>query len=379
MTYIALSLGADPVYIGIQASCFAAGGVAAALPGGRMSDRIGGALVASIGMVLLLMGIALILVLPTLPVLLGTSFIIGAGHALMVVGQQSLVARVASTGSRDAAFGTLSATMAFGQLVGAPLVTTLGTVFAAPHAEINTTVGMITCAATIGVALLPTLALHRIEAAAFATGPPTERIRLRAALGIPGMWRALVVSGTVLAGVDLLASFLPVWAVERGVTAAVVGWLLALRALVTITSRFGMTRLIGRFGRRALLTVAIVVAAVAMGALPFVDAWGAVVVMCLMGIGLGLPQPLTLSWVTSLAPPTARGVVLATRVTANRLAQVTIPLIVSTIAGPSGVSAVLISTAGVLAISAGFAASSGSLRPEGPSDSLDRETPDVPE
>ena len=53
-------------------------------------------------------------------------------------------------------------------------------------------------------------------------------------LKAPGLWRSLVVSGAVLVTVDLMYAFVPVWATQQNVSAAVVGMLLALRAAVSV-------------------------------------------------------------------------------------------------------------------------------------------------
>ena len=124
--------------------------------------------------------------------------------------------------------------------------------------------------------------------------------------------------------------------------------MLALRALFTISSRFGMARLVARFGRKVLLIGAMSLAVLALILLPFANALWAIPIMALIGLGLGLPQPLTLAWIASLAPPTARGAALGARMSMNRLAQVTIPLVVASIAGPLGVVAVFWTTAGIL-------------------------------
>jgi len=47
------------------------------------------------------------------------------------------------------------------------------------------------------------------------------------------MWRSLTVSGVVLVSLDLMYAFVPVWAIERDISATAVGVLLALRAAVT--------------------------------------------------------------------------------------------------------------------------------------------------
>ena len=70
------------------------------------------------------------------------------------------------------------------------------------------------------------------------------------------------------------------------------------RAGASVLSRLGLTRLIDRFGRKALLIVSIAAAAVALLALPLTGLYGAFAVMVGLGLGLGIPQPLTMAWVT---------------------------------------------------------------------------------
>ena len=172
---------------------------------------------------------------------------------------------------------------------------------------------------------------------------------MRELVRLPGIMRALLVGATLIVTVDLLASFIPVWAVAKAIPADTVGWLLALRALFTIGSRFGVAGLVARFGRKALLVVSLGLTVLALVVLPFANAWTALPIMVLLGIGLGMPQPLTLVWMSALAPPHASGAVFGARMTVNRFAQVTLPLLVATVAGPAGVFAVFWSTATILA------------------------------
>ena len=105
----------------------------------------------------------------------------------------------------------------------------------------------------------------------------------------------------------MLYAFLPAWAADNAVSVTTVGWLLALRAGVTVISRVGLGRLVARLGRRILLVISLGVAAPSLCALPFVGAAGAVGVMIGLGVGLGLPQPLTMAWVVARADPSVTG------------------------------------------------------------------------
>ena len=62
--------------------------------------------------------------------------------------------------------------------------------------------------------------------------------------------------------------------------------------------------MVSRWGRKPLLLVALSAAAVALAVLPLVGAVGAIGVMIALGIGLGVPQPLTMAWVVARADPT---------------------------------------------------------------------------
>lgn len=104
------------------------------------------------------------------------------------------------------------------------------------------------------------------------------------------MWRSLTVSGVILVSLDLMYAFVPLWAIERGISANVVGLLLAWRAAVTVLSRFGLTRLIAGFGRKTLITISIGAAVMGLIVRPFVGLWGATAVMVALGIGLGIPS-----------------------------------------------------------------------------------------
>lgn len=357
--YRALAMGADPFLIGVLAACFALPALLGALPAGRWSDRAGGPIVALTGVALAAVGTIGALSLPGLPALMASAGCIGLGQIVIMIGQQTFVAHASAGGDPDAAFGTLTAAASVGQLIGPPLVTMAASV-ALPGggAQPNTSVGLAVCAALLLAALPVYLPLRnrdrghrRPSADSVAAEPVTGLLRT------PQMWRTLVVSGAVLVTVDMMYAFVPVWATDSGISATVVGLLLALRAAVTVVSRIGLSRLVRRFGRRLLITVSIGAAVIGLIALPFVGAWGAVGVMVALGIGLGIPQPLTMAWVTSLTPAESHGTALGMRLTSNRVAQISVPLAIGALAGPFGVVGIFWANAVILLGAMGVMAS----------------------
>jgi MFS family permease len=67
------------------------------------------------------------------------------------------------------------------------------------------------------------------------------------------------------------------------------------------------------------------------------------------GLGLGVGQPLTMSWLASSAPPGLRGRAMSLRLVGNRTGQVVIPTAAGALAAGTGAAGVLCATAAGLA------------------------------
>lgn len=370
--YRALALGADPIFLGVLASTFALPALLAALPAGRIADRCGGTGMAFAGLLSAAASTACLFVFQGLQVLLFASAFIGFGHLLVMVGQQTFVAHVSTKGSTDSAFGTLTAAASIGQLIGPPAVTvaaSLGSGGAAP----DTDQGLLVCMAFSLLATPAYYFLRRTDASLRQERQVVSAVqgRVHSVLKTPGLWRSLTVSGAILVTVDLMYAFVPVWATEQGISATAVGLLLAIRAAVSVLSRLGLTRLITRFGRKTLLIVSMTAAFAGLLALPLVGLYGAIAVMVGLGLGLGIPQPLTMSWVISITRASHHGTALGLRMTANRLAQISIPIAVGATAAPLGMAGIFWANAALLLGAIAVVANSDTGGPAAPSSQND--------
>ncbi|MFC9335736.1 MFS transporter [Arthrobacter sp. NPDC057009] len=348
--YRALSEGADAVFLGVLASSFALPALVAALPSGRLADRFGGPVMTLVGLVTAIAGTVTMLAFRGLSVLLAASAIIGLGNLLVIVGQQAFVAHVSHGDSPDSAFGTLAAAASTGQLIGPPAVTLAASLGAPTGGQPDTTIGLLVCVSFSALAA-PAYLLLRLTDARISGGrqeASSDPITVGDVLKAPGLWRSLVVSGAVLVTVDLMYAFVPVWAAEQKVSAAAVGMLLGLRAAISVLSRLGLTRLVNRFGRKVMIISSITAAVLSLAILPLVGLWGAVAVMVGLGLGLGIPQPLTMAWVVSLTAASSHGAALGLRMTVNRLAQITLPIAVGSLAAPVGVLGIFWANAALL-------------------------------
>ncbi|GAA2175919.1 hypothetical protein GCM10009846_27680 [Agrococcus versicolor] len=362
--YRALELGADAPFIAVLASAFAAPALVGSVLVGRLAGRVGGAVVVALGSVLVAVGCALPLSAPTQSwVLLVAAGIVGLGSVGVFVGQQTYVASRTRGRASDGDFGTLATAGSLGQLVGPPVVTGAAVLAATPRAP-DTTIGLLVCSIAAACSVLPALLLRAADRSTASQAPePVAPQGSLAVLRTPGLWRAILVSSAMLVTMDLLYTFLPAWAAERGIDAAVVGALLSLRALVSVASRLGLARLVARFGRKMLIVVSMALGVGALALLPMSDATAAIAVMVALGICLGLPQPLTLAWVVQITAERDHGAALGLRMAGNRLGQTAIPLAMTAVAGASGASGVIWGNAAVLAVATVLAALSS---PGGP-------------
>ena len=252
--YRALAMDADAFGLGLVAAAFAVPAMITALPAGRMADRFGGMKLIAAGIGVQIVGIGGAAFTDQFGWLLMSAFLLGLGQIGCAVGLQSFVAVKAGPGSTDDAFGLLTAAVSVGQVIGPLVITAVATAGWRPGTpDPDTTLALSAAALMILLALGPCWLLMRSSPHhRKIPAPDQQRPNTRSIVRTPGLWRALLVSGIVLTAMDMLYAFLPAWAEENAVSVTAVGWLLALRAAVTVVSRIGLGKLVARLGRQIL-------------------------------------------------------------------------------------------------------------------------------
>jgi MFS family permease len=344
-SYRALELGVAPAWLGAVSATFAVVPLFVALRVGRLTDERGERpVLVSGGALVLTAAVGFATLGHSVGALVGWSAVLGLGHLLSMVGGQSLAARLAPADRHDAAFGRYTFAASAGQALGPGLIAALGGAAASPD-----TVRVFAGAVGVAVVFAPAALLLRPVNHAGVDHGDSDGSGVRAVLRVPGLGRAILASLTVLAAVDLLVIYLPALGAEQGISARVVGVLLALRAGASMASRFFLGTLSARVGRERLLVGSIAASALAVATLP-VPMPGAVlgIAVVVAGLGLGVGQPLTLSWVAQAAPAGVRATALALRLTGNRLGQTVVPAGIGLVAATAGVGGVLWATAAAL-------------------------------
>jgi MFS family permease len=345
-TYRAIELDVPGAWLGALAASFAVVPLVLAVPSGQATDRFGERRVMLAGAVLMTASGLVLALAGTGPVgvVLGT-VVLGTGHLLSVVGQQAAVANSAAPGGFDTAFGYYTFAASLGQAIGPALIVVVGGSRAIPD-----TGTLFLLAAGLGVALLAATAAIRMPARTSAAGA-ADGSGMGTLLRLPGLVRALLISCIVLAAVDITLVYLPALGADRGLAAGVVGGLLTLRAVASMTSRLFLGRLVARFGRRRLMIATGAASALSMASLGLpLPILGMAALVVVLGLGLGVGQPLTMAWLANSAPPGLRGRAMSLRLTGNRLGQVLIPSAVGAVAAGVGAAGVLWATAAALAL-----------------------------
>ena len=360
VSYRALELGADGAWLGVIAGSYAVFSFLAAVPLGRRIERWGEPAVLVAGTLITLVSTLALLFLDTLWALAISQAVFGLGQVMIVIGSQALVGNAGNPHERDRRYGALTVVISLAQFV-APASAGLiaGGGFATgvvDSASVDTrsvfalaslTAGLALCVAASMVVWRPAGAGPR-RGVGVSEAERSSRSAMREVLVIPGMPRVLLLGVAVITTIDIITAYLPAYAEEAGLSVQTVGFLLATRAIASIVSRVGMLQLMRWLGRRTLLLTAVILAGIALAIFPFAPLPVQYVLMAIVGLGLGLGQPVTLSWVAGRAPRALRGPALGVRMSGNRLGQVLVPVAVGLLAGVAGIGVVFIAMAATL-------------------------------
>lgn len=354
--YRAIELGISPGLVGLIAASFALVPLVLALLVGRWNDRGRQRLSLVLGSVLMVVaGLGLLTWGGSLGALLLWNAVVGLGHLMSVLGEQTIVARTGRDGL-DAAFGTYTFVGTLGQAAAPLLLAVVGGSAVLPSTNL-----LIWCFTAAAVLLL----LVSVALAATVGGQPVppeqDRLRMRSTLTVPGparrtMTAAMVVSTLVLASVDLVQVYLPALGVERGLPSGAVGALLTVRAVASMVSRLRLASIVDRVGRNRLVVGSALLSGVGIAALALpIPVAGLGAVLVVTGLALGVGQPLSMSMVALVAPAGTLSTWLALRLTGNRLGQVTVPAVITAVATNLGVAAVFVVSGASLVVTAALA------------------------
>lgn len=353
-SYRVIELGGGAGLIGVTLAAYSFLPLCLAVYIGRRVDR--GFVVSTVvwGTVLSSVPVAIAAGVNSLVWVIIASMFLGLGQLATTVASQALIARYFPTVSLNSAFGWLTLMVSIGQAVGIPIA---GFIAAAGSSHPSPGVAMWVLAG-VSALLFPLL---RTMVSVRGSGHVSRSAAKKTAVGSltilrqPGMKPAIIASMATLAAVDILHAYMPYMGHRYGLSVELVTVLLTTRTLASIASRVLIGCLTARYKTTVLLYTASFVGGVCMAAMTVFSDFGVLLVaMVIAGCAFGLTQPLTMTWVTTLADRHNRAAVLGVRLAGNRLSQVIVPVV-------SGFGAAVVTDTLVFGITAGFLFASSAI------------------
>ena len=165
----------------------------------------------------------------------------------------------------------------------------------------------------------------------------------------PELRRVVVISALTVAGVDLYSFYLPIYGHTVGHSATTIGVILSAFAVSQFIVRAMMPWLMRRIAGERLLSWSLCLAGATFVLFPFFEAaWVLMLLSFVLGLGLGVGQPLSIVMTYDRAPPARTGEALGIRFTVVNLVHLVIPLTFGGIAAALGVAPVFITNAALM-------------------------------
>jgi MFS family permease len=312
-----------------------------ALPSGRYADRHGLKRPVGFGVIAAVIGAGAAVAFPVFPVLCLAALLTGGATGSSVIALQRHVGRAAN--------GPLELRKVFGWLsIGPALANFIGPFSAGlliDHFGPNPGSLPGYRAAFLVLALLPLLGwwllrgvqeLPPIIAAPGSLVPKAWDLMLS-----PDFRRLMLVNWLLSSCWDVHTFVVPVLGFERGIPASVIGTILGAFAIAAASVRVMLPLIANRTREWALLCAAMLITALLFGLYPLMsNAWGMGICSVLLGLALGLVQPMVMSLLHQLTPDARHGEALGLRMMAINASSVVMPVLFGTAGAVIGIAGV---------------------------------------
>lgn len=170
-------------------------------------------------------------------------------------------------------------------------------------------------------------------------------------LKISNVRKAFLISSLILLGKDMFTAYFPLLALEFGLSSSSIGIIVSINALAGILIRWFMPQLIEWIGKSNVIVISVFTAGLLFVSLPFFH--HEVILGCLsflLGMGLGIGQPLSISTTLNSLPKDRVAEGLGFRLTVNRFTQTTAPFVFGVVAHAFGMASVFFITGAFILI-----------------------------
>ena len=353
---LALHQGYSPVAVGVLLALFALTQVFLALPAGRYADRHGLRKPLIFSMLASMTGAGAAMAFPVFPVLCFAALMTGGATGAAVIALQRHVGRAAN--------GALQLKQVFSWLSIGPAVSNFIGPFSAgmliDHVGAGSGGELGYRAAFLMMAILPLASwwlLRRVrELPPIVVAPGSPAPKTWDLLGDMTFRRLMLVNWFLSSCWDVHTFVVPVLGFERGIPASVIGTILGAFAIAAAAVRIILPLVANRLREWAVLCTAMLITGLLFGFYPFMtSAVGMGVCSVMLGLTLGMVQPMVMSMLHQITPETRHGEALGLRLMANNASSVIMPLLFGTTGAVIGIAGVFWMTGTVVGAGSRFA------------------------
>ena len=339
----ALSLGSSAFVVGVLMGLYAFLPMLLAVAAGRLTDRIGVRKPMLVGSC----GVAIAAALPCfvsgIAPLFVTTSLLGASFMLFQVATQNATGMFGHPSERAKHFAMLALGYSVSGFCG-PLVSGL----MIDHASFTATFALLALLPLIPVTVLSRDILKlpgpRPAPADTPSGGVAELFRNR------HLRRVFVVNALLAVAWDLHSFFIPIYGATIGLSASLIGVILAAFAAATFVVRLFMGWIARRFSEFGVLATALFIAAAAYALFPFVKEVGPLMALSFaLGLALGSAQPMVMSLLHSIAPAGRMGEAVGVRMSIINASTFAMPLLFGAVGSTLGLAPVFWSIGAALA------------------------------
>nr|WP_081673098.1 MFS transporter [Pontibacillus marinus] len=326
-------LGASNMQIGIIVSLFSLLPLFLSIRLGKIVDKVGSKVPLIIAITLGGFSLIVPYIFYNLGGVHASQIISGLSQVLYVISMQAYIGSFSKSKIRDYYINIFSISVAFGSFIG-PLI----------GGFLSDKIGYSTTLAILGLILflsLPSIALFEKSRKREVKAPEEKKVQSFDLLLIPELRKAFLISAIVLLSKDIYIAFFPLLASSSGVSNSLIGIIISLNAGAGILIRVILPLLVKMYDRSFIISISIVVAGSIYLIYPlFSNVYMLGFLSFILGLSMGVGQPLAISSTISLLPEQRVGEGLGLRLSINKLTQFVTPVLLgaaSSIVGMGGV------------------------------------------
>jgi len=341
----AIHLQATPFTVGVLMALYALLPMLFAVGMGRLTDRIGWRAPMLAGSVAIAAGALLPFLWQSLVSLFPACVLIGSGFMMYQVAAQNIVGYIGRPEDRPTNFSLSALGFSISGFAG-PMIAGFG-IDAFGHAA--------TFAALAAFPLVPiaVLGLNRLRLPRpHAHAPPRDPGHSVVDLLRHRELRPVFVASALLAAAwDMFTFAIPIYGSRIGLSASSIGVVLGSFSAATFVIRGLLPAISRRLTAWPLLTVSLATAAVAFLLFPLFERAGPLMaVSFLLGLGLGMSQPMVMSLLHNASPPGRVGEAIGVRMSLVNMSQIAMPLLFGAVGTALGMVPVFWATALLLSV-----------------------------